>query len=171
MSYHQSVYCHCICQHQNVFALKWRIMLQAQPTVWRVGSVCTNHLTFWNLFYVEIQLIIFFLSFSWSVLVLPITMAMKTRLNFCVLSRRNCITLLMAQPVNPVKKQRWVTRHWTKEIVLNWVSFTSHDKSISVLDHYLIVLVSPCSELKMIPCPLYEGLYSQCAFVIYAWII
>uniref|UniRef100_A0A8C3QVI4 Potassium channel tetramerization domain containing 5 n=1 Tax=Cyanoderma ruficeps TaxID=181631 RepID=A0A8C3QVI4_9PASS len=43
---------------------------------------------------------------SWSVLVLPITMAMKTRLNFCVLSRRNCITLLMAQPVNPVKKQR-----------------------------------------------------------------
>lgn len=49
----------------------------------------------------------FFLSSSsWSVSVLPITMAMKIRLNFCVLSQRNCITLPMAQPVNPVKKQR-----------------------------------------------------------------
>lgn len=97
----------------------------------------------------------FFSSFSWSVLVLPITMAMKIRLNFYVLSRRNCITLLMAQPVNPVKKQRWVPRYWTKEMVLNWVGFTSHDRSTSVLDHYLIVSFS---RLIMIPCPLYEGL-------------
>uniref|UniRef100_A0A674H178 Potassium channel tetramerization domain containing 5 n=1 Tax=Taeniopygia guttata TaxID=59729 RepID=A0A674H178_TAEGU len=46
-------------------------------------------------------------KFEQSVLVLPITMAMKIRLNFCVLSQRNCITLLTAQPVNPVKKQRF----------------------------------------------------------------
>lgn len=100
----------------------------------------------------------FFSSFSWSVLVLPITMAMKIRLNFCVLFQRNCITLLMAQPVNPVKKQRWVTGHWTKEMVLNWVGLTSHDRSTSVLDRHLIVLFSPFSWLIMIPCPLYEGL-------------
>lgn len=68
---------------------------------------------------------------------------MKIRLNFCVLSQRNCITLLTAQPVNPVKKQRWVTRHWTKEMVLDWVGFTSHNRSTSVLDYCFIVLFSP----------------------------
>lgn len=63
---------------------------------------------------------------SWSVLVLPITMAMKIRPNFCVLSQRNCITLLMAQPVNPVKKQRFCKNEVPEcEDSIEWWQFFS----------------------------------------------
>lgn len=74
---------------------------------------------------------------SWSVLVLPITMAMKIRLNFCVLSQRNCITLLTAQPVNPVKKQRFCKNEvpGCEDNVERW-QFFSFIRRFSELSHW-----------------------------------